>query len=165
MKPADLKTNPNKLRDISEWSEDLGPTLWWTPTLDEAPWAGTPHSDGWPETHTRWTCIQLPDDHLRHMNGQEEEEDGGETPKAQLAEVGRKVVRATGGVVTVECYEADFMNDWLLGVGMCRDALLAAGLIAVIPDFDYLEEPQDTGDPEKPRTMFRLTVKSEGGAC
>lgn len=67
------------LRPLSDWHEDDGPVLWWSPPINEPPYVGTPldlgravevtirdavrdykyteHVGGWPGYHTHWSPI------------------------------------------------------------------------------------------------------------
>lgn len=47
-------------RPLAEWSEDIGPVLWWTFPLSEPPWCGRPTDDTWPRRHTHWTAPVAP---------------------------------------------------------------------------------------------------------
>lgn len=74
-----------KAQPISEYHEDMGPVLWWTFPVMEAPYCGTPNDcgfvvevsvavvdggqkmtqmvGGWPGYHTHWTPLPPePDD-------------------------------------------------------------------------------------------------------
>jgi hypothetical protein len=44
----------------SEWSEDIGPVLWWSFPIDEPPYCGTPLDSDWPDYHTHWTYAISP---------------------------------------------------------------------------------------------------------
>jgi len=46
---------------LRDWHEDDGPVLWWMyPRRDEPPYAGTPLDTDWPDYHTHWTPIVIP---------------------------------------------------------------------------------------------------------
>lgn len=49
------------LRTIDEWHEDYGDVLWWKFPIEEPPYCGTPLDDSWPDYHTHWTPIALPE--------------------------------------------------------------------------------------------------------
>jgi hypothetical protein len=36
------------LRPASEWNEEMGPVLWWSPPIQEPPYVGTPNDLGYP---------------------------------------------------------------------------------------------------------------------
>lgn len=44
----------------AEWSEDVGPALWWRLPVTEPPYAGTPLDDDFPSYVTHWTRIPEP---------------------------------------------------------------------------------------------------------
>lgn len=65
-------------RPLSEWSEEVGPALWWVFPITEAPYVGSPNDSGltvevhtvqgvasrgnvggWPGYHTHWTPIPM----------------------------------------------------------------------------------------------------------
>ena len=46
---------------LDDWHEDLGPKLWWKFPINEPPYCGTPLDDDWPEYHTHFTSIPMPD--------------------------------------------------------------------------------------------------------
>lgn len=48
-------------RPIDEWHEDYGDVLWWTFPIEESPYCGTPLDSDWPDYHTHWTPIVVPD--------------------------------------------------------------------------------------------------------
>lgn len=71
-------------RPLAEYSEEMGPVLWWTFPISEPPYCGTPNDlghtvemrhyvgagkvktvrtdvGGWPGYHTHWTPIPIPD--------------------------------------------------------------------------------------------------------
>lgn len=48
-------------RPIDEWHEDFGSVLWWTFPICEPPYCGSPNADDWPDYHTHWTPIILPE--------------------------------------------------------------------------------------------------------
>lgn len=47
------------LQPISEWTDGVGPCLWWILPIAEPPYCGTPGDSDWPEYHTHWS--RLPD--------------------------------------------------------------------------------------------------------
>lgn len=72
-----------KARPRIEWHEDIGPVLWWKFPIAEPPYVGTPldlgqsvevtvrcygaadkmmrvNVGGWPDYHTHWTPIEIP---------------------------------------------------------------------------------------------------------
>lgn len=53
---------------LSEWHEDYGAVLWWSPPITEPPYAGTPNDSDWPGYHTHWSPIYIPAN-LRDMRG------------------------------------------------------------------------------------------------
>lgn len=57
---SDLKTP----RTLDEWHDDIGPVLWWKLPVDEPPYAGTPLDEDWPDYHTHWTPIPVPDESI-----------------------------------------------------------------------------------------------------
>lgn len=52
-------TEPPK--PIDEWHEDYGDVLWWKFPIDEPPFCGTPLDSDWPDYHTHWTPLIIPD--------------------------------------------------------------------------------------------------------
>ena len=59
---TDQLRGQQKPRPLSEWHEDIGPVLWWSFPIREAPYVGTPNDvDGWPDHHTHWTPIPKPE--------------------------------------------------------------------------------------------------------
>ncbi len=48
-------------RPISEWHEDCGDVLWWTFPIEEPPYCGSPLDSDWPDYHTHWTPIVVPE--------------------------------------------------------------------------------------------------------
>ncbi len=42
---------------LADWHEDLGPVLWWSFPVQEAPWCGSPGDSDWPGYHTHWTPL------------------------------------------------------------------------------------------------------------
>lgn len=47
-------------KPIDEWNEDDGDVLWWIFPVCEPPYCGTPNDSEWPEYHTHWTPIVMP---------------------------------------------------------------------------------------------------------
>ncbi|MNW52580.1 hypothetical protein D3C74_301050 [compost metagenome] len=61
---AQAEEREKKLREarpIDEWHEDYGDVLWWTFPINESPYCGTPLDSDWPDYHTHWTPIVVPD--------------------------------------------------------------------------------------------------------
>lgn len=60
---ADVATIERKLNDLltlrprDEWEEEHGSVLWWLVPISEAPYAGTPLDDDFPEYVTHWTPL------------------------------------------------------------------------------------------------------------
>ncbi|MNW53644.1 hypothetical protein D3C74_312100 [compost metagenome] len=50
-----------KARPIDEWHEDYGDVLWWKFPICEPPYVGDPRDIDWPDYHTHWTPIVVPD--------------------------------------------------------------------------------------------------------
>jgi hypothetical protein len=50
---------------LADWHEDIGPALWWVLPLREPPWVGTPLDSDWPDYHTHWTPLIVPDELCR----------------------------------------------------------------------------------------------------
>lgn len=48
-------------RPLAEWQESDGAVLWWRFPVVEAPYCGTPNTDGWPGYHTHWTALIVPE--------------------------------------------------------------------------------------------------------
>lgn len=63
----------------SEWHEDDGNVLWWNLPIEEAPYAGTPLDDDFPEYKTHWTRIHIPQ--FAHTTSAELFKELGETPE------------------------------------------------------------------------------------
>lgn len=56
---AELETAKTpRLKD--EWHEGIGPVLWWALPVAEPPFSGTPMDSDWPDYHTHWTPIIIP---------------------------------------------------------------------------------------------------------
>ncbi len=50
-----------EVRHIDEWHEDYGDVLWWTFPIEEPPYCGSPLDSDWPDYHTHWTPIVVPE--------------------------------------------------------------------------------------------------------
>jgi hypothetical protein len=48
-------------RPIDEWGEDYGDVLWWTFPIEESPYCGSPLDSDWPDYHTHWTPLVIPE--------------------------------------------------------------------------------------------------------
>lgn len=48
-------------RPEAEWHEDMGPKLWWRFPIEEPPYCGSPLDTEWPDYHTHFTPIPLPE--------------------------------------------------------------------------------------------------------
>jgi len=48
-------------KSIDEWNEGFGDVLWWKFPIEEPPYVGTPLDLSWPDYHTYWTPITIPD--------------------------------------------------------------------------------------------------------
>jgi hypothetical protein len=48
---------PPVARPESEYHEDMGPVLWWSFPVQEAPWCGRPDDSDWPGYHTHFTPL------------------------------------------------------------------------------------------------------------
>jgi hypothetical protein len=48
-------------RPLCEWHQDAGPALWWAFPVNEPPWCGQPSDDDWPQYHTHWTPLVVPE--------------------------------------------------------------------------------------------------------
>ena len=51
----------NCARALEEWHEDYGDVLWWKFPIEEPPYVGSPWDASWPDYHTHWTPIAVPD--------------------------------------------------------------------------------------------------------
>lgn len=51
-----------KARPRDEWSESDGSVLWWKFPLVEPPYVGDLREDDFPDYHTHWTPLEVPDD-------------------------------------------------------------------------------------------------------
>lgn len=51
-----------KPRQLSEWTDDFGPVIWWVFPIRECPWVGTPNDEHWPGYHSHWTPLLMPED-------------------------------------------------------------------------------------------------------
>lgn len=63
--PATLPGSPaaeTPARPLADWHEDFGSVLWWKFPVVEPPYVGSPLSEDWPEYHTHWTNIEVPDE-------------------------------------------------------------------------------------------------------
>lgn len=49
------------VRPIDEWHEDKGDVLWWSFPIEEPPYCGTPLDADWPDYHTHWTPLVIPE--------------------------------------------------------------------------------------------------------
>lgn len=56
----DKTEDAHKARSIDEWHEDHGDVFWWTFPIQEPPYCGSPLADDWPDYHTHWTSIIVP---------------------------------------------------------------------------------------------------------
>lgn len=54
--------NPAIARPIDDWHEDFGDVLWWRFPVEEPPYCGTPLDSSWPNYHTHWTPIIVPEE-------------------------------------------------------------------------------------------------------
>lgn len=50
----------NVARPARDWTQDLGPVLWWNAPISEQPWVGTPLDSDWPGYHTYFTTFERP---------------------------------------------------------------------------------------------------------
>ncbi|MNV74189.1 hypothetical protein D3C71_1673900 [compost metagenome] len=57
----DREQKLKEARPIEEWHEDYGSVLWWAFPIEEPPYCGTPLDLDWPDYHTHWTPIVVPD--------------------------------------------------------------------------------------------------------
>ena len=48
-------------RLLEEWGEDDGDVLWWKFPIEEPPYVGSPLDANWPNYHTHWTPIVVPE--------------------------------------------------------------------------------------------------------
>lgn len=48
-------------RPLEEWGEDHGDVLWWKFPIEEPPYVGSPLDEKWPNYHTHWTPIVVPE--------------------------------------------------------------------------------------------------------
>ncbi|MBY0205282.1 hypothetical protein [Paenibacillus cucumis (ex Kampfer et al. 2016)] len=48
-------------RTLDEWHEDFGDVLWWKFPVEESPYCGSPLDTDWPDYHTHWTPISVPE--------------------------------------------------------------------------------------------------------
>lgn len=48
-------------RLLSDWRDEMGPVLWWHFPVTEAPFFGTPSTEGWKSHHTHWTPVIVPE--------------------------------------------------------------------------------------------------------
>ncbi|NQX67963.1 hypothetical protein HQN90_17720 [Paenibacillus alba] len=44
-----------------EWHEDYSDVLWWSFPIQEPPYCGTPLDADWPDYHTHWTPLVIPE--------------------------------------------------------------------------------------------------------
>lgn len=51
---------PPTPRPLADWSEELGPVLWWRFPVREPPYVGTPLDDDFPDYATHWTPCPTP---------------------------------------------------------------------------------------------------------
>lgn len=49
-------------RRLDEWHEEHSDVLWWKFPIDEPPYCGTPLDGNWPEYHTHWTPLLIPNE-------------------------------------------------------------------------------------------------------
>lgn len=49
-------------RPINEWHEDKGDVLWWSFPIEEPPYYGSPVDSDWPDYHTHWTPLIIPEE-------------------------------------------------------------------------------------------------------
>lgn len=47
-------------KPLCEWHEDMGDVLWWAFPVTESPWCGQPRDSNWPNRHTHWTPLLVP---------------------------------------------------------------------------------------------------------
>jgi hypothetical protein len=52
-------------RPLADWHEEVGPVLWWTFPVNEAPYSGHPNCSDWPGYHTHWTPIVVPEEPVK----------------------------------------------------------------------------------------------------
>lgn len=45
---------------MEDWDEDYGDVLWWKFPIEEPPYVGSPLDVNWPDYHTHWTPILVP---------------------------------------------------------------------------------------------------------
>lgn len=50
-----------EVRTLEEWHEDFGDVLWWTFPIEEPPYCGSPLDLDWPDYHTHWTPLIIPE--------------------------------------------------------------------------------------------------------
>lgn len=48
-------------RPLEEWGEDYGDVLWWKFPIEEPPYVGSPLDENWPNYHTHWTPLVVPE--------------------------------------------------------------------------------------------------------
>lgn len=48
-------------RPIDKWHEEYGDVLWWSFPIQEPPYCGTPLDADWPDYHTHWTPLIIPE--------------------------------------------------------------------------------------------------------
>ena len=53
-------TLPPEPRPLDDWGEDYGDALWWKFPIEEPPYVGSPLDVNWPDYHTHWTPILVP---------------------------------------------------------------------------------------------------------
>ena len=53
-------TVQERARPLEEWGEDYGDVLWWKFPIEEPPYVGSPLDEKWPEDHTHWNPIVMP---------------------------------------------------------------------------------------------------------
>lgn len=52
----------NEPRPIEEWGEDYGDCLWWSFTIKEPPYCGTPLDCDFPDNVTHFTRLMVPEE-------------------------------------------------------------------------------------------------------
>ena len=57
-----------KLRPEAEYHEDMGSVIWWKFPIVEPPYVGSPLDEDWPNYHTHFTRIILPEDWKKRDN-------------------------------------------------------------------------------------------------
>ncbi|MFX3635436.1 MAG: Lar family restriction alleviation protein [Candidatus Pristimantibacillus sp.] len=55
------KRTSQTARLLEDWHEDYGDVLWWSFPIEEPPYCGSPLDSDWPDYHTHWTPLIIPE--------------------------------------------------------------------------------------------------------